>query len=268
MQSRAGFDIGRIAGIVYLVVVVTGTVSIAYVPSQVIVRGDGTATVQRIVASEQLFRIGIAAGFVCYLAFLFLPLALYRMLKDTDRSAALAMVVLAVVSVPISLFNLTHKLEVLSLVEGAVAGGNLASAELAAAVLRSLARYGDGMIVAKLFWGLWLAPLGYLFWRSRRIPRMLGGLLILGCAGYLIDVFATVLAPGYPSTSLAGWVTRPAGLGEIGTCLWLLVFGGKGGVPKPDRAEIAVPPGAGRSDPADMRSPGTGESLPHCQTPL
>lgn len=123
MQCRAGFDIGRLAGLLYLVVVMTGILSIAYVPSQLIVRGDGAATVQRIAASEQPFRMGIAAGFVCYLAFLLLPLTLHRLPSDTDRRAALAMIVLAVASVPISLFNLTHKLEVLAFVEGAAAAG-------------------------------------------------------------------------------------------------------------------------------------------------
>jgi len=233
MRNPIRFDIGRFTGLVYLVVVVTGIVSLAYVPSRLIVRGDGAATVARIVESEPLFRIGIAAGFVCYLAFLLLPLAFHRMLSATDRQAALLMVVFAVASVPISLYNLTHKLEVLRLVEAAAGVGLPASADLAAAVLRALSRYSDGVLVAKLFWGLWLAPLGYLVWRSRRVPRVLGALLVLGCAGYLVDVFATVLAPGYPSSALAGWVTRPAALGEIGTCAWLLIFGAKGEVPLP-----------------------------------
>ena len=215
---RIGPD--RATGLLYLVVVLTGILSLAYVPGQLIVAGDGAATATRIAADPGLFRLGIAAGFVCYLAFLVLPFGFHRLLGDVDARAALLMVVFAVVSVPISLNNLTHKLEVLRLVEG-----GLPADQVGTAVMASLARYQSGLQVAQLFWGLWLFPLGLLVWRSRRLPRVLGLLLMLGCIGYLVNVFGTTLFAGYPGSTYAGLATRPAALAEIGTCLWLLLFG-------------------------------------------
>lgn len=82
----------RIAGLLYLIVVLAGIFSIAYVPSQTQVAGDAAATVAKITANEGLFRLGIAAGLVCYLAFLLLPLALYRLLAPHGRTAATLMV--------------------------------------------------------------------------------------------------------------------------------------------------------------------------------
>ena len=227
MRNRLTLDTGRLAGLVYLVVVVAGVISLAYVPSQVIVRGDSAATLERIVASEPLFRVGIASGFACYIAFLFLPLVLFDLLAPVNRRAARLMVVLALVGVPLSLSALRYKLDVLTLIHGAPRPGGLAPVELASAVTQSLARYSDGVLVAELFWGLWLLPLGYLIFKSRQLPRLLGVLLMLGCAGYLTNVFATVLWPAYPSSALSQWATLPAAMGEIGTCLWLLAFGAK-----------------------------------------
>ena len=232
MHNATFLDAGRRAGLVYLVVVVTGIVSLAYVPSQLIVRGDAVATLDRIIASEPLFRAGIAAGFACYLAFLVRPLALFEVLAPVHRRAAWLMVVLGVAGVPVSLGALQHKLDVLTLLQEAAGPGGLARAELASAVAAALARYGQGILVAELFWGVWLFPLGYLIFRSRQVPKVLGVLLMLGCVGYLTDVFATVLWPAYPTSALNQWVTRPAALGEIGTCLWLLVRGAR---PEPAR---------------------------------
>ena len=57
------------------------------------------------------------------------------------------------------------------------------------------------------------------------MPRLLGILLMLGCLGYLVDVFGALLAPGYADSMIAKYVMLPASIGEIGACLWLLLFG-------------------------------------------
>ena len=215
----------RQAGLLYLVVVLAGIISLAYVPSQLFVHGNAEQTVANIAASTGLFRLGIAAGFVCYLAFLLLPFASYRLLGHAHRGAAVLMVAFAVVSVPISLGNMVNKLDVLTLLDGASVLAGTTSPDVQAAVMRSLARYNNGILVAELFWGLWLLPLGYLVLKSRMLPSLLGVLLIAGCFGYLTDVFATVLFPSWSTSTAARFVTAPASFGEIGTCLWLLVFG-------------------------------------------
>jgi len=70
-----------------------------------------------------------------------------------------------------------------------------------------------------------MLPFGYLVFKSDMLPKLLGVLLMLGCFGYLIEVFGRILVPAYPQSMLADYATSPAALGEIGTCLWLLIFG-------------------------------------------
>ena len=208
---------GRIAGALYLVVVATGMFCLAWVPSQL---GTGVADAA---AHIGLFRAGIAAFMAMQVAFLLLPLALYRVLGDVDRRAATLMVALAAASVPIGLMALSHRMEALSLLDSTAAQ---ATAAVDAAFAASLQRYGHGLRIASLFWGLWLLPFGWLVLRSARIPRVLGVLLMLGGIGYVVKVFGGLM-PGFADSAFARYATLPAALGEIGSCLWLLAFGAR-----------------------------------------
>jgi hypothetical protein len=221
------FSVARTAGLVYLTVVVSGIVSLAYVPSQLIDPENASQTVANIRASEGLFRVGIAAGFVCFTAFLLLPLVLYRLLGHVSRTAGVLMVTFAVASVPISLANMANKLDVLTLLSDSDVLQALTSDQLSTEVMLSLARYNRGLLASAFFWGLWLLPLGYLVLKSRALPRILGVLLILGCIGYLTQVFGSILFASYSGSVVARLATLPASVGEIGTCVWLLVMGAK-----------------------------------------
>ena len=231
MQSNGRH--ARIAGLLYFIVVATGIFSLAYVPSQ-IDAGDAATTVRNIVAHESLFRLGIVSSLVCYTAFLLLPLALYRLLSAHGRQAAVLMVALAAASVPFSFANIVHRLDVLALLGDAHYLRVFSSEQLQAQVVLSLQSYRHGILVSEIFWGLWLLPFGWLVFKSRLLPRALGVLLMLGCAGYLVDFLGRVLVPEYAASGLGGYVRLPASLGEIGTCLWLLVMGAR----EPDRPLI------------------------------
>ncbi|MCW3837888.1 DUF4386 domain-containing protein [Sphingomonas canadensis] len=208
----------RIAGLLYMIVVATGMFSLAYVPSQIMVDGDMAASIRNIAAQEALFRAGIAAGIVCYLAFLLLPVALHRLLEPAGPLAARLMLLFAVVSVSMALLNLGRRLDMLRAIEAGAAVPDVAA--IAGA-------YSSGMMMVQIFWGLWLLPLGYLIVRAAPIPRLLGVLLILGCLGYLVRVAVFVLAPELGSAAWMQFVPLPAAAGEIGTALWLLIAGAR-----------------------------------------
>lgn len=222
----------RIAGLVYLGVVLTGMFSLAYVPSKLIVWDNAAATVQQIKNSLPLFKAGIAAGLLCYVFFLLLPLVLYRLLQPVHSTLAKLMVVLAVVSVPISFSNMQHKFAVLSLLSGDNYLQVYDAAQVQAQVMFYLHQYDKGILMLQIFWGLWLFPLGLLIYRSGMMPKILGVLLMAGCAGYLINFTGHMLVPAYTKAGISGYVRLPASLGEIGTCLWLLIMGVKEKVPK------------------------------------
>lgn len=219
----------RIAGAFYLVLVLTGIFSLLYVPSKLIVWSDAATTFNNIVANETLFRLGIVAGIIAYISFLFLPLVLYKLLSPIHKTIAISMVALAVVSVPISLVNINHKLEVLTFISKASYLDVFQASELHTQVMLSLEHYNNGIEAVSIFWGLWLLPFGYLVFKSGFLPKILGILLMIGCFGYLINFVGGFLFEGYASLGVASFISIPGSLGEIGTCLWLVIVGTKSG---------------------------------------
>ena len=215
----------RMAGFIYLVVVVTGVFSLIYVPSHIFAGGDASATIRNIVANDRLFRLGIVVELIAHTVFLLLPFALYKLLSPLGRNAAVLMVAFAVVSVPIDFIINLNKLDVLSLLSGADYLQALTTDDLHARVMMLLHSYDNGILVSKIFWGLWLLPFGYLVFKSGFLPRILGILLMLGCFGYLIDFVGEALFPGYSETAVARFIRLPAAFGELGICLWLLIVG-------------------------------------------
>ncbi|MBD1384288.1 DUF4386 domain-containing protein [Mucilaginibacter rigui] len=215
----------RIAGLLYLIVVITGTINLGYVPGKLIVWDNAQATFNNIIASETLFRLGILSGLICYTAFLLLPFVLYDLFKAVNKTYAVLMVVLAVVSVPISFVNLLNKFAVLSLIGKAAYLKVFTTAELQSQVMLHLRYYSNGNQLAQIFWGLWLFPFGWLVYKSGFLPKILGVFLMAGCFGYLINFTGGFLFHGYSDTAISSYITLPASIGEIGTCLWLLIMG-------------------------------------------
>jgi len=265
---------GRIAGSLYLVVVLTGMFSLGYVPSRLAALTDAHGLPDAIRMSEPLFRAGVASFAVEQVAFLLLPMALYPLLRPAGRFLAAAMVAFVLVAVPIALVALAARVEALTLATDPALAGNLSADALRAAVERAMGTWRQGLVFAHLFWGAWLVPFGLLILRSRALPAVLGALLVAGGVGYFIDVFGTLLHAGYSATAFSGYVLLPAAAGEIGTCLWLLLFGVRNPIiPAPGREPVPVPcvrmPSASPSwpcprchSPVPMRRPAATSPLP------
>lgn len=217
--------IARIAGVLYLIVVLSGIFHLMYVPSKLIESDNPSVTISNIIASETLFRLGILGGLICYTSFLLLPLVLYKLLGPVNKTLAVLMVTLAVVSVPISFVNMLNKFAVLTLLSKAKYLSVFEADKLQAQVLLFLDYYRNGNQIASIFWGLWLFPFGYLVFKSGFLPKILGIFLMAGCFGYIIDFMGSFLFSKYNETGISTLLTLPGSLGEIGICLWLLIIG-------------------------------------------
>lgn len=105
--------LARWAGLTYLVVIVTGTFSMGYVPGQLAAPGSPQAVLANIVSHERLFSAGVASFLIEQVAFLLLPLLLFRLLNIMHRPVAVVMVALAVTAVPIAQIGVAHRLDAL-----------------------------------------------------------------------------------------------------------------------------------------------------------
>jgi len=210
----------RVAGFLYLLLVPFSVFGIIYVPTTLVAPGDAATTADNIMASEGLFRSGTVSHLIGQTIFIFLVLVLYRLLKSVNRNQAVAMVVLALVGVPIAFINEINHFAVLLLLSGADYLAAFEPKQLQAQVMLFLELREYGIVIAQIFWGLWLFPLGYLVFKSNFLPWAIGILVMISGFGYLIDSTVLFLFPGFDVT-----ISLFTFIGELLLPLWLLIKG-------------------------------------------
>lgn len=226
----------RVAGLLYILFSAIGVVRLMYIPKTLFVHGDAAATVNNIVAHELLFRFGIVSQLVAAAGWIFVTLALYRLLKGVDQGLAVLMVILGSIMVtPIFFINSVNDAAALLFARGADFLSVIDQPQRDALARMFLNLHHQLDLANAVFWGLWLFPLGLLVYRSRFLPRFLGVWLMLGCFGWLAFSFTGIVFPSYEDT--VNNITQPATLGELVFMLWLLVMGAR--EPKEQRLATA-----------------------------
>lgn len=215
----------RVAGFLYLWLVLAGPIRLIYIPDKLFVTGDATATASNIAAHEMLFRVGIAADLFCGAIGFFIALALYRLFKEVDPKQAVLMVLLGVAPDILYYVNVLNDLAALMLVRGADFLAVFDKPQRDALAMLFLRMHGQEVVAAETFWGLWLFPLGILAYRSGFLPRFLGVWLILNGCAYVAASLAGVLLPQYQD--MVSNIAFPVQFGEIAFMLWLLIMGAK-----------------------------------------
>lgn len=215
----------RAAGLLYLLAGITAPFGLIYVPRTLIVPGDATATADHVRASATLLRLGIASELISATMFVFVVLALYRLLRGVNEKHAVAMLTLLLVSVPISFLNVLNEIAALVLVSGAAFLSVFEKSQLDALAYLFLRLHGQGLIVTAIFWGLWLFPFGMLVIRSGFIPRVLGVLLMIAGSAYLVTSLTSLFLPQYVHVVSRFAMVLEAG--EVPIVLWLLIWGAK-----------------------------------------
>jgi hypothetical protein len=189
--------------------------------------GLGTAqqVYQAIVTNAWSFRLGLVVALVSGFLFLMAAWGLYVLLRPVNKDLALLFLLLNAVGVAI------QGASMLSLVSAVLPGDAashmqaLSAAQLEGLTYLSINVYKTGWVTAQLFFGTWLFPLGYLVYKSRFLPRLLGVLLMLDGIGVLIWFLQGLLLPAYRAITYPGLAV--SFIAELGLALWLLVKGVK-----------------------------------------
>jgi len=216
--------LARTAGVYYLVVAIFGGFAHA-VRTQVYVPGDATATTDNVVAHADLVRFSFAADLVQATFAVFLVLALYRLLRHAGPATARAMVVFVVLQVGITCLNLVHQFGALMVATEPAYANGFGDEGTDALVLLLMELQHNGYLVAQIFFGLWLFPLGLLAHRSGMFPRALGVLLMVATGAYLVDAGLQFLATDVADV-VSGPVLIPVViLAEVWMMAYLLIKG-------------------------------------------
>jgi len=219
----------RRAGALYFLFMLVGLVDM-FGFTGFLVEGDAMATSRNVVDRELIYRLGILTDISTLVLFLALVVSLYRLFKDVDEWHAVLMLILVAVGVAVGLANLLTKIAPLVLLSSGDFLAVFGKPQLEALVLSFLTLNGKGNSVAATFWGLWLLPFGILVVRSGFVPRVLGVLLLIAGAAYLVSSFTSIVLPSYGE--VVSRAVTPFLLGEFPIIFWLLIRGANSQVPR------------------------------------
>jgi hypothetical protein len=216
--------LARLAGVLYLALALLGGWAELYVRGNLYVPGNAAATAANIVDHESLFRLGLAADILMATVFVFLGVALYRLLHPRHDRAATALMVFVAVGAGAILVNSTFHAGALVVATDPAYTTSLgpAGADAMALLLMDLHHYG--YILGGVFFGLWLLPMGFFARRSSMFPSWLGVLLIIGCFAWIADPVLAFTLPDAPRL-VRDVVSVPTSIAEFGLMLYLLVRG-------------------------------------------
>jgi hypothetical protein len=231
--------LARIAGVLYLVVAVFAAFAFNYATGTVYMMGDAAATAQKLMANGGLVRAGVVADLIQATAWIFTAMALYLLLRHVNENRARAMVILVSVGATIVFVDQVFPLAALLVAteRGYAAAFGAAGADALALLLLDIRHYGS--LVAQVFMGLWLVPLGYLAYTSGLFPRALGVALVVGSAGYLAGSLAGLVDPVAGEAFNRSAMMLPT-IAEVWLLGYLLVKGVRS-PGAPDRRPVAVP---------------------------
>jgi hypothetical protein len=218
----------RIAGIFYFMFIVTSIIGNEFGR---FVSVDVSVTINQILTRASQFRIGFAISLFSVVFFLLAAWYLYVLLKPVDKNMALLFLLLNLGGFAIWCFGMVNLFSSLLLLSGADYLKVFQPDQLQALAMFFVNIFKNGYIIAQIPYGIWLFPLGYLVFKSKFLPKILGILLIADGFGLLIYVFQRFLLPGYEIISYPCIVV--SFIAELSLTLWLLIKGVKDQRPTP-----------------------------------
>src|SRR5947207_5066644 len=148
----------RFAGVLYILMCVTGLPGLLFIPNALIVYGDAVATADHLRAAPTLLRLGIASELFHQVVFAYLALALYDLFRSVNRGAATQLVLLVALSVPIMFVNVLNELAALILVGPPPFLATFSQPQLDSLASLFLRLHGEGIGVVDVFWSPSLVP--------------------------------------------------------------------------------------------------------------
>jgi hypothetical protein len=220
MAAASPRRLARIAGLIAWITTSAGFS--AFVFGNLVVYHDAVATAHHILANELLYRLAVIGDTIAALYIVY-TLLLYFLLRPVSRSLALLGALFSLVGIAVGMLIPLFEAAALVVLKDArsLGGFNLEQAQAIALVCLQLR--AQAYAISVVLFGTYNILTGYLIARSAFLPRMLGVLLAIAGVGYLINTFATFLAPDF-AAHLSPWIFIPGG-SELLVAAWLLVVG-------------------------------------------
>src|SRR6201991_44172 len=214
----------RIGGLIYLIIIVLGGLDEAFIRSRLIVSGDVATTTGVIMASKGLIRRSIDGDLIMQVCDIPSIVIFYILLKPVSKSLSLLAAFFNLIQTAILGINKIYLLMTLSFLGNQDFLKVFDPHQRDALAYLSLDLHESGYGIGLIFFGCTCLITGFLMYRSGYFPKVVGVLQIVAGLSYLINSFAQILSPAF-AAALFPIILVPAFIGELSTCLWLLVKG-------------------------------------------
>jgi len=209
----------RLAGGLYLTYI-AATALATYLRSTLI-NGNAASTAQNIVANSWVLSVAFVTDVASGVLFFLAAWTLFVLLRPVNANYALAFLLLNLAGVVVQCTNTLNLLAALQVLTDSSYQTAFSADQVQAMAMNDLHLYNNGFMIAQIFFGTWLFPLGYLVYKSRFLPRVIGLLLLVDGLAVLFWFSQYFLLPSYSVLSDPGLAV--SFIAEFGLAVWLLV---------------------------------------------
>jgi Domain of unknown function (DUF4386) len=235
----------RVAGFAYLITFATVVYVNFGIHERLIVENNAAETARNILAHERLFRIGIAGDLIYCAGVIVLLTALYVILKPVNRGLALLAAFWRFVWVLMWLVMTLNLFDALRLLRGADYLRGFEADRLQGLARFYLGTRFDYYYVGLLFGALASTVCGYLWFKSRYVPRSLAAFGVISSAFCMACTFVFYIFPNFDKIVNLWWFDTPMAIFDTALSFWLLIKGIRSsGIADPDRASDPAQAGA------------------------
>lgn len=227
----------RMTGLFYLAIFFANIFVFIFVSGSLNVTGDAAATAANIRASESLYRSGVVSYLIVFLSEIGATILLYKLLAQVNKTVAMLMMANRLMQAAVHAVNLVNFIFPLILLDGGDYLTSFTPAQIDSLVLLFTDAHYFGVLVSEAFFAVSLFLLGYLVVKSELFPGILGIMLAIAGAGYVLDSFGIFLMPQH-ATLFVNIMFAPAIIAELSFTLWLLIKGVR--TPKPERRKAVA----------------------------
>lgn len=217
-------NLARIAGLCYLIVIITGLFSEVFVRQTLRVANDAVATANNIQTHEMLYRWGFVADLTNFVIGLPSVLIMYFLFKRVNKLLVQLALAFVIIQTAIIAVNLLNQISPLLLLGNDAYLNSFHPDQLASLSLLSLNIQAQGYGLGLVFFGFYCLILGYIIIKSQMLPKFLGVLYAITGICYLFNSFIMFLSKGFDNPFFA-YFAIPIFIGELSLCLWLLIKG-------------------------------------------
>ncbi len=209
----------RMAGLFELLEALASAFGQVIVLDRLVVSGNAAATAANLLAHERLFRWGFVSSLLAVPFHLAWALLFYQLFKPVNRSVSRLATFVILVGCALQAVTALLYFAPLLVLQPGTALGAWTPAQLQALAYLLLRLNGQAFNVYLVFFGLWCVLIGYLMFRSRFLPRILGVLLAIDGVGWMLYLWPPLAYRLFPVIAAA------SGVSEFPLMLWLIVVG-------------------------------------------